>query len=275
MKPVVPVPVRTIERGLDQSHLDVLAVEEPLEIRINGMAVSITMRTPGNDAQLAAGYLFAEGVLRSPADIAGIWEPARNTVELVLCPDADVDFERLNRRFNITSACGVCGKASLEALEMAGCPVLPQESPMIDAEILHGLPETLREVQSLFEQTGGLHASALFDFEGRLHSVREDVGRHNALDKLVGAEFLAERTPLSDRMLLVSGRASYDVIQKALMAGIPAVVAVGAPSSMAVELARRCRMTLVGFLRRHRFNVYSGASRIRLKPSVEPAEPIM
>lgn len=275
MKPVVPVPVRTIEPGVDQSRLDVLAVEEPLEIRINGKAISITMRTPGNDAQLAAGYLFSEGVVRSPGDIAGIWQPARNTVELILCADADIDLERLNRRFNITSACGVCGKASLEALEMAGCPALPEESPMIDAEVLHRLPETLREAQSLFEQTGGLHACALFDFEGHLQSVREDVGRHNALDKLVGTEFLAERTPLSERMLLVSGRASYELIQKALMAGIPVVVAVGAPSSMAVELARRCHMTLVGFLRNYRFNAYSGASRIRLKPSVQAKEVIM
>ena len=264
MKPVIPVPVRTIEPGLDESRLDVLAVEEPLEIRVNGTSVSITMRTPGSDAELAAGFLFAEGLLRSARDIEVIRQPAGNAVDLVLRTGIDIDFERVDRRFNATSACGVCGKASLETLEKAGCPVLPEnKAPLIEAGVLHQLPDKLREVQALFDCTGGLHAAALFDFEGRIHSIREDVGRHNALDKLIGGEFLAGRTPLSDRMLLVSGRVSYELIQKSLMAGIPAVLAVGAPSSLAVELARRCRMTLVGFLRNHRFNIYAGESRIR------------
>lgn len=259
-----PIPVRTFKQGTEQERLDLLAVEEALEIRLNGQAVSITMRTPGHDIELAAGFLFAEGLLRSAADIAGVSQPANNSVALQLQPSVHIDSQRLHRNFYMTSSCGVCGKASLEALEMAGCPMLPRETPSVKAEILYGLPAALRDAQPVFEHTGGLHAAALFDFEGRLQAVREDVGRHNALDKLLGAEFLAGRTPLSERLLLVSGRASFELIQKALMAGVPVLAAVGAPSSLAVELALRFRMTLIGFLRNGRFNVYSGASRVRV-----------
>lgn len=261
---IVPVPVRTIEPGREEQRLDLLAVEEPLEIRLNGQVVSVTMRTPGHDSALAAGFLFAEGLLRSPDQLAGISQGPRNSVNLDLHLGDDVDLARLHRNFYMTSSCGVCGKASLEALEIAGCPTLPTEAPAIEASVVYGLPDTLRSAQTVFEQTGGLHAAALFDFEGRMVAVQEDVGRHNALDKLIGAEFLARRTPLSDRILLVSGRASFELIQKTLMAGIPALAAVGAPSSLAVELALRFRMTLIGFLRNQRFNVYSGASRIVL-----------
>jgi FdhD protein len=261
---VVPVPVRTIESGRDDQRLDVVVVEEPLEIRAGGRVVSITMRTPGNDAELAAGFLFAEGLLRSPTEIAAVRQLNPNSIEFELRPDVEPDLERLNRNFYMTSSCGVCGKASLEALEMAGCPMLPGEAPLVDARVLYGLPETLRESQAVFDQTGGLHAAALFDFEGQRHAVREDVGRHNAVDKLIGGEFLAGRTPLADRLLLVSGRASFELIQKALMAGIPVLAAVGAPSSLAVQLALRFRMTLIGFLRGERFNVYSGGSRVRV-----------
>ncbi len=259
---VVPIPVRTIQPGSDEQRLDLLAVEEPLDIRLNGKTVSITMRTPGNDVQLATGFLFAEGLLKSPTDLAHSSQSGRNSVDLCLVSEGEVDAERLQRNFYMTSSCGVCGKASLEALEMAGCPMLPQVAPTIAAEVVHDLPETLRKSQAAFEQTGGLHAAALFNLEGRLLAVYEDVGRHNALDKLVGGEFLAGRTPLHERLLLVSGRASFELIQKALMAGIPLLAAVGAPSSLAVELALRFRMTLIGFVRNRRFNVYSGASRI-------------
>jgi len=261
-RPMVPIPVRTIEPGRDERRLDVLAVEEPLEIRLGGRAVSITMRTPGHDTELAAGFLFAEGLLRSPDDIAAARQPARNSIEFDLASDATPALDRLNRNFYMTSSCGVCGKASLEALEMAGCPALPLEAPAVRAELLHSLPESLRHSQAVFDQTGGLHAAALFDFDGRLLAAREDVGRHNAVDKLIGAEFLGGRTPLAERLLLVSGRTSFELVQKALMAGIPVLAAVGAPSSLAVELALRFRMTLIGFLRNRRFNVYSGAERV-------------
>jgi FdhD protein len=266
---IVPIPVRTIDSEREEQRLDLLAVEEPLEIRLDGKPVSITMRTPGNDPELAAGFLFAEGLLGSADQVAAISQPRRNSLEITLQPGNHVDVSRLDRNFYMTSSCGVCGKASLEALEMAGCPMLPAEAPSIDANVVHRLPATLREAQAVFEQTGGLHAAALFDFQGRLVAIREDVGRHNALDKLVGSEFLAGHTPLSDRLLLVSGRASFELIQKALMAGIPVLAAVGAPSSLAVELALRFRMTLIGFLRNQRFNVYSGGSRITHSRAVQ------
>lgn len=265
---ISPVPVRTIESGIDEQRLDLLAVEEPLEIRLNGKPVSITMRTPGNDLELAAGFLFAEGLLRSPDEIEDARQPSANSVEFQLQPGVPVDLERLDRNFYMTSSCGVCGKASLQALEMAGCPSLPREAPCLDCDVLHGLPGTLRQAQAVFDKTGGLHAAALFDFDGRLLAVREDVGRHNALDKLAGSEFLDRRVPLGDRILLVSGRASFELIQKTLMAGIPVLAAVGAPSSLSVDLALRFRLTLIGFLRDRRFNVYSGISRLRMNNAV-------
>lgn len=259
---IVPIPVHTIRPDGEEQRLDLLAVEEPLEIRLNGKPVSITMRTPGHDLELAAGFLFAEGLFPSIDHMQGISQVERNRVDVRLHPPVEIDAARLDRNFYMTSSCGICGRASLEALEAAGCPTLPSESTTFDADIVHQLPATLRGAQSVFDQTGGLHAAALFDCTGKLESVREDVGRHNALDKLVGSEFLARRTPLSQRLLLVSGRASFELIQKALMAGIPALASVGAPSSLAVELALRSRMTLIGFVRNGRFNVYSGSSRI-------------
>ena len=259
---VIPIPVRTVESGRDEHHLDMVAVEDPLEIRMGGPVVSITMRTPGHDAELAAGFLFAEGLLRSPDDIASIQQLSPNSVAVVLKPQLQPDVQRLNRNFYMTSSCGVCGKSSLAALEMAGCPTLPGAAPVIDAATFHPLPDLLRDSQAVFDQTGGLHAAGLFDFEGHLHSVREDVGRHNAVDKLLGAEFLAGRTPLSDRLLLVSGRASFELVQKAVMAGIPVLAAVGAPSSLAVETALRFGLTLCGFVRDGRCNIYSAPERV-------------
>lgn len=271
MGSILTVPVRRVEDRSASQVQDLLAVEEPLEIRIGDKTISLTMRTPGHDFELAAGFLFTEGILAGADQIekirrtenGGNPRQAGNSITVDLNPNVEVDFERLQRHFYTTSSCGVCGKASIEALETQGCPVLPRDSPIVAAEIIHHLPETLRREQAVFERTGGLHAAALFDPQGNLIFLREDVGRHNALDKLIGAEMLAGHTPLSDNLLLVSGRASFELVQKALMGGIPILAAVGAPSSLAVETAQRFNLTLLGFVRDHRFNIYSGASRVQ------------
>jgi FdhD protein len=255
------VPVQRIEGDSSASFQDLLAVEEPLEIRLGDKTISITMRTPGYDPELAAGFLFTEGILNGRHQIRDI-KHSKNSIAVQLKPDVEVDFERLQRNFYTTSSCGVCGKASIEALRIQGCPVLPRSSATLDATLIHRLPQAQRDEQAVFQRTGGLHAAALFDFQGNLILLREDVGRHNAVDKLIGAQMLAGRTPLSDTLLLVSGRASFELTQKALMAGIPILAAVGAPSSLAVETAQRFNMTLLGFVRDGRFNIYSGASRI-------------
>ncbi|MGD9590243.1 MAG: formate dehydrogenase accessory sulfurtransferase FdhD [Pyrinomonadaceae bacterium] len=263
---------------------DLLAVEEPLEIRLrlpDGLqkAVSITMRTPGDDAELAAGFLFTEGIIKSPEQIKQIRHCGlkigkqkgtldrvaalnSNTIRIDLADDAAVDLKKLERHFYTTSSCGVCGKSSIEALRTTANPV-SANGLRIDAELLHSLPEKLRESQAVFERTGGLHASALFSPEGGLDIIREDVGRHNALDKVIGKKFLDGGMPLNDRILLLSGRASFELVQKTLMAGIAVVAAVGAPSTLAVELATEYGMTLVGFVRDGRFNIYCGGQRIR------------
>ena len=259
---ILTVPVQRFEGDSSASFQDLLAVEEPLEIRLGDKTISITMRTPGQDAELAAGFLFTEGILEGPHQILDI-QHAKNSIAVQINPDVEVDFERLQRNFYTTSSCGVCGKASIEALRIQGCPVLPRSSTAMDATLIHGLPQAQRNEQAVFQRTGGLHAAALFDLKGNLILLREDVGRHNAVDKLIGAEMLAGRTPLSNTLLLVSGRASFELTQKALMAGIPILAAVGAPSSLAVETAKRFNMTLLGFVRDGRFNIYSGAERIQ------------
>ncbi|MCW3095766.1 MAG: hypothetical protein JWL77_1384 [Chthonomonadaceae bacterium] len=257
---------------------DVLAVEEPLEIRLGywrdgkreQRSLSITMRTPGDDFDLAAGFLFTEGIVQRPEQIDGLRYcgiPApdtglRNVVRIDLAPDVVFDLKRIERHFYTTSSCGVCGKTSLEALEMAGCPAPLSDRFRVPACIVHRLPLALRSAQECFDRTGGLHAAALFDAEGNLLRSREDVGRHNALDKLIGSYLREGAVPLANRLLLVSGRASFELMQKALMAGIPILAAVGAPSSLAVELAQRFNVTLLGFVREHRFNIYHGAERI-------------
>lgn len=255
---------------------DALAVEEPLEIRlvhhVAGKSVerslSITMRTPGHDLELAAGFLLTEGVIRSFDQLAGlkacgpVVDGLRNTVKAELKPGVSVDAVRLERHFYTTSSCGVCGKSSLEALRVTDRPPLPPGAPALTPALIHTLPDRLREAQAVFEATGGLHAAALFDAEGALVTLREDVGRHNAVDKLIGAMAAAGRLPLSDHWLFVSGRASFELVQKALVAGIPAMAAVGAPSSLAVSLADDAGMTLLGFVRQGRFNVYTGAARV-------------
>ena len=257
-----------------ETETDLLAVEEPLEIRLQlpGLskhkAISITMRTPGDDFDLAAGFLFTEGIITGPSQVSKIRYcglPAKdkninNTLVAELAEGVDIDLKRLERHFYTTSSCGVCGKSSIEALHTGAKKV--EVDTKFKSELIHTLPDTLRRAQAVFERTGGLHASALFDAEGNLDILREDVGRHNALDKVIGAKFMSGETPLSDRILLVSGRASFELVQKALMAGIPVLAAVGAPSSLAVELAAEFGMTLIGFVRDGRFNIYTGAERI-------------
>lgn len=235
------------------------------------------MRTPGNDGELAAGFLFTEGIICEAGQIekirpcglkirkvSGVVERAgalnSNTIRVDL-NTSDIDLKKLERHFYTTSSCGVCGKSSIEALQTSATK-LPADGFRVSAELIHALPQVLRDSQEVFDQTGGLHASALFDPEGTLISVREDVGRHNALDKIIGAAFLAGELPLSENVLLVSGRASFELVQKALMAGIPILAAVGAPSSLAVELAEEFGMTIVGFVRDGRFNVYTVPQRI-------------
>jgi FdhD protein len=258
---------------------DVLAIEEPLEIGLDAAvegqrvrkAISVTMRTPGHDTELAAGFLFTEGIVRDRSQIehVGHCGAGENVVRVRLAGDTDADLARLERHFYTTSSCGVCGKTSIETLRTTSRHPLPPGEPVVDAELIHRLPRALRAAQSIFDATGGLHASALFDTEGRLRCLREDVGRHNALDKVIGAELLAGRLPAHDRVLVVSGRASFELVQKAVMAGIPILVAVGAPSSLAVQLATCVGMTLVGFARDGRFNVYSGNDRVRPKNNAD------
>lgn len=259
---ILTVPIQKLDRDAISSEQDLLAVEDPLEIRLQDRTVAITMRTPGNDEDLVAGFLFTEGILRSASQISGITADVGSRVTVSLAAGCSIDFDRLERHFYVSSSCGVCGKASIEAVTVI-CPALPRDGLVIDRALIHRLPRALRDTQVVFERTGGLHAAALFDTNGQLLQVREDVGRHNALDKLIGAAFLDNRVPLHDRVVLVSGRTTFELVQKALMAGIPVMAAVGAPSSLAVELALRFGMTLLGFVRDGRFNVYSGEWRLR------------
>jgi FdhD protein len=259
--------------GAVRERRDDLATEEPLEIRIQAgearQTVAITMRTPGHDFELAAGFLYGEGMV-APGGIARIGyctdedvtPEARYNIVTVRLHGELPDLPALDRHFMTSSACGVCGTASLEALHDRCSPLPPQEGLRVSPEILYGLPRRLREGQGVFGKTGGLHAAGLFTPDGELLALREDVGRHNAVDKLVGWALMGERLPLGGHILMVSGRSSYEIMQKALTAGLPIVCAVSAPSSLAVDLARDFGMTLVGFLREERFNIYSSPERI-------------
>jgi FdhD protein len=270
---------------------ETLAAEEPLEIQLGyGPAenravksISVTMRTPGYDFDLAAGFLMTEGVMRDANDIdrifytaqskmsdsdegrAGLttlpYQPEKNIVRVELSTNATVSLANLERNFYTTSSCGICGKGSLLALQTV-CPPRRRNDFSTNVAVLYELPARLREAQSVFNRTGGLHGAGLFNADGELLSLREDVGRHNAVDKLLGAEFLADRTPLHDSLLLLSGRASFELIQKALMGGVPMVASVGAPSSLAVQVAKEFDISLVGFLRHNHFNIYNGAKRV-------------
>ena len=270
--------------GGGEERPDHVATEEPLEIRLiqegQTRTVAVTMRTPGNDDELALGFLFAESVLAHRDQVRRVGpcaEPAgettagcANIVEVELAAGVpEPELAGLDRHFFSTSACGVCGKAGLDALRLRIPGAIPP-GPEISAEVIAALPVRLREAQGLFASTGGLHAAALFDAAGRLLAAREDVGRHNALDKLVGWAFREGRLPLHEHLVMVSGRSSYEILQKCLVAGVPVVCAVSAPSSLAVELAERFGITLIGFLRGDRFNVYSGAERLSGAGVVRP-----
>lgn len=248
---------------------DELSVEEPLEIRLAAhsadsapTSIAVTMRTPGDDVDLAAGFLFTEGIIDGTGDIEGITRTGRNAVEAKLRPGLTPDPARLDRHSFVSSSCGACGKRSIAAVRVASRHPIVAGVPRLSPDTIHRLPQALRAGQSAFARTGGIHASGLFDADGRLLALREDVGRHNALDKLIGSELLADRIPLSCGIVLVSGRVSFELVQKAAIAGVPVLGAVGAPSSLAVDLARESGMTLLGFVRDARFNVYSDFGRI-------------
>jgi FdhD protein len=264
------VHVVALNDGVRSERTDTLAAEEPLEIRVQGpgqeqRSVAVTMRTPGGDFELAVGFLFTEGLI-VPADVSRVAycdtlpgeDQQYNVVSVTL--QRPFDFEALKRNFYATSSCGVCGKAALDDIEVRCAPV--GEGPTVRAEVVLGLPDGLRKAQKVFSRTGGLHAAGLFDVEGRLVSAREDVGRHNAVDKVIGEQVLAGRVPLGEHVLQVSGRLSFEIVQKAAVAGIPIVSAVSAPSSLAVEAGERFGMTLVGFVRDGRLNVYTRPERI-------------
>ena len=266
-------PVRSLELtqvtewndGALHSQQDSLAAEEPLEIRVDGTPLTVTMRTPGNDLELAAGFLLTEGIIESHEQIAAIRSAApdaaakSNVVEVQL-ENTQFSVENQQRNFFTASSCGICGKASIEAIRLRGLRA-PNNDFRVTPEVLCRLPETLRADQPVFDRTGGLHAAALFDAQGNLIALREDIGRHNAVDKLAGFALLENRLPLSNFIMLVSGRGGFEIIQKALAASVPVVACVSAPSSLAVKLARELGLTLVGFLRGQRFVVYSGSFR--------------
>lgn len=250
------------ERRLSSGE-DRIAIEEPLEIRLGKDPISVTMRTPGHDRELAAGFLLTEGIIRSSNDIAEISDPhpsLPNIVAVKLRRGLRFDRGRLKRHFYSTSSCGVCGKAALQAIRVETEPI--ESELRVPLGLVYSLPEKLREEQETFDETGGLHASGVFDEHGALLYLREDVGRHNTVDKVVGAALLDSKIPLDRHILAVSGRASFEILQKAVVARIPIVAAVSAPSSLAVALAREFRVTLVGFLRGRSCNVYSGKERI-------------
>lgn len=259
-----------------------------MEIRLNlpgptgerrEQSLSVTMRTPGDDFELAVGFLYTEGVIEASEDVEEVTycmgtekaDQAYNVVSVKLRAGIQFDPELLQRNFYTTSSCGVCGKTSLEAIETQRCPMLPKGHPVMSMQTVHALNDQLRNDQSVFQATGGIHAAGLFDAEGELVSLREDVGRHNAVDKLIGEKLLADELPLNDYLMMVSGRSSFEIMQKALVAGIPMVAAVGAPSSLAADLAREFGMTLLGFVRNERYNIYAGGARIRRDAEV-PAD---
>ena len=248
---------------------DGLAVEEPMEIRIGKVSIVVTMRTPGHDHELAAGFLYTEGIISDADALLGLShckdladaDAEGNVVMAELAEDAVVALEQVSRRFHVTSSCGVCGKTSIDQVCRRVEPIT--SASVVPREVLARLPVRMRDAQRIFGLTGGLHAAALFTLDGRLRCVREDVGRHNAVDKLIGWAMLEGEIPLEDHVLLVSGRASFEIVQKASAARIPIVASVSAPSSLAVSLAVESSMTLVGFLRGEDMNVYAGAERIR------------
>jgi FdhD protein len=270
---ITNVRIRKISHNESIDTNDQLAVEEPLEIQLQygaadnrvNKSISVTMRTPGHDYDLATGFLFTEGIIRNSREILFTEQDRydKNKIVVGLQESTNPNIQRLERNFYTTSSCGVCGKSSIDAIRTVSIFNEP-DTICLKAEMFYGLHEIVRERQAIFDTTGGLHASAFFDLKGNFVMLREDVGRHNALDKLIGTALLNEQLPLSNTILLLSGRASFELIQKASMAGIKVITAVGAPSSLAVELAKECNITLIGFLRDERFNIYSGEQRIMM-----------
>ena len=253
---------------------DELVVEEPLEINVRydsigipvQKCISITMRTPGNDEELGVGFLFTEGIIQKREEVSEVSAIpfADNKVLIILSKNKQPLLQNAERNFYTTSSCGVCGKSGIDAIRTTSLYKNDADEICLQASLFYRLDDVLRKQQAVFESTGGLHASALFDLDGNFMMLREDVGRHNALDKVIGAAFLNDQLPLSNAILLLSGRASFELVQKAAMAGIKIIAAVGAPSSLAVQLAEETGITLIGFLRNQRFNIYSGGQRIRL-----------
>ena len=257
--------------GITSRKDDFLAAEEPLEIRIGENPLSVTMRTPGHDLELAAGFLFTEGLMHRRDQIIALEHATNdgdgkrgNVVRAELAAEVLPDFDKLRRHFFAASSCGICGKASIDAVRSRLLQT-PNPKFRVAPNLITNLPEVLRSAQDLFERTGGLHAAALFEADGHLLIVREDIGRHNAVDKVVGWALLNDRVPLTDCILLVSGRGGFEIVQKAIVAGIPVVASVSAPSGLAVQLARELNLTLIGFLRGNRFVVYAGDDRITRK----------
>lgn len=267
---IAHIKIKRFGNGLFSDVEDELAVEEPLQLQLawydaNGQHtqknISVTMRTPGHDEELAAGFLFSEGILQYQEQILGIY-PGQNNVLIALRHGTAPILQQAERNFYTTSSCGVCGKAGIDAIKTVSMYGHEPDNLRLSADLFYGLQASLQQKQVLFESTGGLHASALFDIQGNCILLREDVGRHNALDKVIGAAFLNKQLPLHQHILVLSGRAGFELIQKATMAGIRIIAAVGAPSSLAVQLANEAGITLIGFLRNERFNVYSGSERV-------------
>ena len=258
---------------------DNLTEEEPLEIRVRGRAISVTMRTPGHDAELAAGFLLTEGIIRGRQDVLRIehcdGNEEGNVLNVLLAPEVPIDFQKLTRHIFASSSCGLCGKATIESIQGQFPPV--QSDMVIDAELLASLPQQMRAAQETFERTGGLHAAALFDASGRLVVLREDVGRHNAVDKVIGHCLLHDAFPPDRHVLLISGRSSFEIMQKALAARVPVIAAVSAPSNLAANFARQSGQTLIGFLRDRRMNVYANPQRIdfRMAAGNASTKPLM
>ncbi len=269
---LMPFEIDRFENGKWKAETDLLSVEEPLLIRLisgdeyhesnlTSLDLSVTMRTPGNDRELALGFLFTEGIIRSVEDVSDVIF-GDGEVGVEIRNFAGLDLKKLERHFYTTSSCGVCGKASIDAVKLA-CPIIvPAKTWSVSSELILGLSDSLRKAQDGFEHSGGIHASGLFDLEGRLLDISEDVGRHNALDKLIGRALERGEVPMFERILLLSGRASFELVQKASMAGLRMICAIGAPSSLAVELAEEYHITLVGFLKPNRFNVYTAPERV-------------
>jgi len=274
------VPITKVTQGLEDAFADdVVATEEPLEIRLTygplsnrqTQNVAVTMRTPGHDAELAVGFLFTEGIIKKQEDVLTAQhafivcaENRENVINVELQPHVVPNLGKADRNFYTTSSCGVCGKSSISAIRtVSAYPGTSAHEFSIEAATLYQLPYILRHHQEVFDSTGGLHASALFTLDGQLLELREDVGRHNALDKLIGASLHKNWLPIADKVLLLSGRISFELVQKAAMAGIEIIAAIGAPSSLAIQLAQEFNITLVGFLRQQRFNIYTAAHRVK------------